>query len=84
MNRHRRIPYGAWKPKRTLPKHSVELSFGNAIHSGRSHCRHEDVYSRDDDSAIEKARELLNAGTLRMIERWKSKERVAVLEKGNS
>ena len=45
---------------------------------------HEDVYSRDDDGAIEKARELLNAGTLRMIELWRGKERVAVLEKDNS
>ena len=45
---------------------------------------HEDVYSRDDDAAIEKARGLLNAGTLRMIGPWRGKERVAVLEKDNS
>jgi hypothetical protein len=45
---------------------------------------HEDVFSADDDSAIEKARELLNAGTLRKIELWRGKERVAVLEKDDS
>jgi hypothetical protein len=45
---------------------------------------HEDVFSADDDSAIEKARELLNAGTLRKIELWRGKERVAILEKDDS
>jgi hypothetical protein len=34
---------------------------------------YEDVFSSDNDSAIENARGLLKAGTLRMIELWRRK-----------
>ena len=43
---------------------------------------YEDVFSVEDDGAIEKARGLLGAG--RTIELWRGKDRIAVLEKDNS
>ena len=45
---------------------------------------YEDVFSHDDDGAIERAREILRDKTHRTIELWRGKERVAVLEKVDS
>ena len=45
---------------------------------------YEDVFSYDDDRAIEKAREILSGESYPTIELWRGKELVAVLERDNS
>ena len=44
---------------------------------------YQNVFSHDDDGAIDKAREILRDESQRTIELWRGKERVAVLEKDN-
>jgi hypothetical protein len=42
---------------------------------------HEVVFGRDDDAAIEKAREILEASTFLTIEVWRGAERIASIGK---
>jgi hypothetical protein len=42
---------------------------------------HEEVFSHDDDAAIEKAREILEASKFLEIEVWRGAERVASIAK---
>ena len=43
--------------------------------------RHEEVFSPDDDAAIDKAREILEASKFLAIEVWRGTERVASIAK---